>query len=124
MMITLTTKSYSFDWHKLSVVSMLSTNTIRLALSIAADIFGGPELPLRRTVDRNPFIVGKHELRLKNHDWHDDQFGSYLHGTIELLEEVTRLQSTSGSAPEKKDWFIVKSFLWCSIQRGTQLVLW
>ncbi|CZR52823.1 uncharacterized protein PAC_02700 [Phialocephala subalpina] len=110
----------SDEWNNLSVIKHPSTNTIRLALAIAADGFWGPELPLR---PKNSSQLDQLVPTDKN-DWDSFSFQDYIAGISQLLEEVTQLQEESVVASDRHHWFIVKSFLWNSFQRGTLLLLW
>ncbi|KAF8851732.1 hypothetical protein BDZ45DRAFT_140526 [Acephala macrosclerotiorum] len=112
---------YSSDgWNNLSIVSHPSTNTVRLAIAIAADGYWGPELPLRP----QSAMFKENLVPVERNGWDSQPFQDYVTGISQLLEEVTRLQEECVAASDRRYWFIVKSFLWTSFQRGTLLLLW
>jgi hypothetical protein len=110
---------HSNEWNSLSVVNQPSTNTIRMAIAVAADIFWGPDLPVRRT--ERPLI---RQSLVDASDWQPDFFAEYISGISQLLEEVTRRGGECSSYSDKQQWFIVKTFLWTSFQRGVLLLQW
>lgn len=110
---------HSDEWNKLSVVIQPSTNTIRLALAVAADIFWGPDLPVRRSEPQT-----RQKVLVDASDWSPHFFEEYVASISQLLEEVTRREGECSKFSDRRHWFIVKSFLWTSFQRGVLLLQW
>jgi hypothetical protein len=61
---------------------------------------------------------------MNSNDWDPGILEDYVNGISQLLEEVAQLSGECSDEAQQRQWFIVKSFLWTSFQRGTMLLLW
>jgi hypothetical protein len=95
----------------------MSTNTIRLAIAMACDVWwGGIPAPVR--------LQGNAHYVPDLDDWFAEGFNEFLDTVVKFFQGTSEFLEGCGDSRERQGWFLVKAFLWSSWQRCVMLVFW
>jgi hypothetical protein len=102
-------------WNALEVVCSVDTNLLRIVLNFCS-VDGDFRMP-DQGLDRFPHLTLEEV-------WSVDVLRKYVDTVAELLEAVVSMSGLEYDPEKKKNWFLVKAYLWTSWQRSVMVFFW